>query len=456
MSDPNKRSDQNKKQLQEFLTANPDIEIFEAFIPDINGHLRGKWLPRSKIENAINGSLKLPITTLGYDIWGKDVESWVLEDGDADGILEADLKTMAPVPWLDRPTGQVLLFMNEINGEPCNIDPRSILKRLMARFNKLGLTPVLASEMEFHLFESGNDESGRPIHSQTNSNSRAAISGNTHSIQVMQENSELMYAIIDACTIQNLPIDTLIKEAARSQYEINLYHQPDALLAADQGILLQRTIKGVAKKLGYRATFMAKPYGDIEGNGMHMHCSLIDKDGNNAFNNETDQGNDLLRQAIAGCLATMKDCMLLFAPHLNSYRRFQPGNHCPTSATWGYENRTVSVRVPAGNHKAMRLEHRVAGADANPHLVTCAMLAGMLYGIENKLEAPEPLSGDTFSDSEESLPNQWPDALKEFKKSAFISNYFGSRFQHIFSEAKKQEIDHFNRQVTIQEYDVYL
>ncbi len=449
-------SDQKTKQLQAFLTANPDIEIFEAFIPDINGHLRGKWLPRANIENAINGSLKLPITTLGYDIWGKDVESWVLEDGDADGILEADLKTMAPVPWLDRPTGQVLLFMNEINGEACNIDPRSILKRLMSRFKKLGLTPVLASEMEFHLFESGNDEQGRPIHSQTNSNRRAAISGNTHSIQVMQENSELMYAIIDACTIQNLPIDTLIKEAARSQYEINLFHQPDALLAADQGILLQRTIKGVAKKLGYRATFMAKPYGDIEGNGMHMHCSLIDKDGNNAFNNETDLGNDLLRQAIAGCLATMKDCMLLFAPHLNSYRRFQPGNHCPTAATWGYENRTVSVRVPAGNYKAMRLEHRVAGADANPHLVTCAILAGMLYGIENKLEAPEPLSGDTFSDSEECLPNQWPDALKVFKQSSFISNYFGSRFQHIFSEAKHQEIDHFNRQVTIQEYDVYL
>jgi len=449
-------SNENQKQLQEFLTANPDIEIFEAFIPDINGHLRGKWLPRSKIENAINGSLKLPITTLGYDVWGKDVGSWVVENGDADGILEADLRTMAAVPWLDRPTGQVLLFMNEINGEACNIDPRSILKNLMARFKKLGLTPVLASEMEFHLFENGNDELGRPQHSQTNSSNRATICGNTHSIQVMQENSELMYAIIDACAIQKLPIDTLIKEAARSQYEINLYHQPDALLAADQGILLQRTIKGVAKKLGYRASFMAKPYGDIEGNGMHMHCSLIDDDGNNAFNNDTDLGNNLLRQAIAGCLDTMEDCMLLFAPHLNSYRRFQPGNHCPTAATWGYENRTVSVRVPTDNHKAMRLEHRVAGADANPHLVACAILAGMLHGIENKLEAPEPLSGDTFSESEESLPNQWPDALKVFKESNFISEYFGSKFQHIFSEAKLQEIDEFNRQVTIQEYDAYL
>ncbi|RLA02766.1 MAG: glutamine synthetase, partial [Gammaproteobacteria bacterium] len=192
-------SSDNLKQLNEFLDANPEIEIFEAFIPDINGHLRGKWLPRSKIKNAISGSLKLPITTLGYDVWGRDVGSWVLDNGDADGILSADLRTLAPVPWLERPTGQVLLFMNEITGEPCNIDPRSILKGLMARFAKLGLTPVLATEMEFHLFQSGNDESGHPLHTQTNSSDRATLCGNTHSIAVMQENSDLMYGVIDAC-----------------------------------------------------------------------------------------------------------------------------------------------------------------------------------------------------------------------------------------------------------------
>ncbi|MFT5519758.1 MAG: glutamine synthetase [Enterobacterales bacterium] len=446
----------DKKHLDDFLLAHPDIELFEVFIPDINGHLRGKWLPRSKISNAFDGSLKLPITTLGYDIWGKDVGSWVLDNGDADGILRADVRTLAPVPWLDRPTGQMLLFMNELNGEACNIDPRSILKGLMGRFKKLGLTPVLASEMEFHLFQSGNDQLGRPLHTQTNRSGRDTDCGNTHSIEVMQENSDLMYAVIDACAVQALPIDTLIKEAARSQYEINLYHQPDALLAADQGILLQRTIKGVAKKLGYRASFMAKPYGDIEGNGMHMHCSLIDDEGVNAFNNDTDLGNDLLRQAIAGCLATMKDSMLLFAPHLNSYRRFQPGNHSPTAATWGYENRTVSIRVPAGSHQAMRLEHRVAGADANPHLVACAILAGMLYGIENKLEAPKPLVGDTFNEAEESLPNQWPDAISAFKDSSFIKEYFGEKLQRIFTEAKLQEFNKFSSEVTIQEYDAYL
>ena len=444
------------KQLQTFLDAHPDIEIFEAIMPDINGNLRGKWLPRAKIENAFIGKLKLPRTTLGFDVWGRDVESWVLDDGDADGICYADAKTLAVIPWLDRPTGQVLISMNEVSGQACPFDCRSILKNLMARFDNLGLRAVVASEMEFHLFQSTNDELGRPLHTQTSHSGGAVVGGNTFSIDVMQESSDLMHGIIDACAAQNLPIDTLIKEAARSQYEINLHHQSDALLAADQGLLLQRAIKGVARKLGMRASFMAKPYGNIEGNGMHIHCSLIDKDGNNAFDNGTDQGNELLGHAIAGCLATMKDCMLLFAPHLNSYRRFQRGNHAPASPTWGYENRTVAIRVPADSHNAMRMEHRVSGADANPYLVISAIMAGMLYGIENRLQAPQPLEGDAFEQVEASLPRHWSDALTAFKQSTFISQYFGAEFQRVFSEAKMQEMDEFDKHITIQEYDAYL
>lgn len=446
----------DRKLLQDFLSANPNIEIFEVILPDANGNLRGKWLPRSKIEKAFNGSLKLSITTLSFDVWGRDVESWVLDDGDSDGICYADPRTLSVVPWLDKPTAQVLLSMNEVTGEPCNIDPRSILKSLMERFAKLGLTAVVASELEFHLFQRDNDDQGRPLHTQMNTSGRATLGGNTHSIEVMQENSDFMYGVIDACKIQNLPIDTLIKEAARSQYEINLYHQPDALLAADQGILLKRAIKGVAIQMGYRASFMAKPYGDIEGNGMHVHCSLVDSDGKNAFNNDTAEGNELLSQAIAGCLDVMKDSMLLFAPHLNSYRRFQPGNHCPCAVTWGYENRTVAVRVPADNYNAMRLEHRVSGADANPHLVIAVILAGMLHGIENKLKPGEPISGNAFDMATDSLPHHWPDAIDSFKNSKFIKKYLGEKFQHTYTESKLQEMNEFAKHVTLQEYDAYL
>jgi len=452
-------SEQEQSKLQKFLDENPDIEIFEAILPDLNGNLRGKWIPRSQIQKVFDGSLKMPLTTLGFDVWGRDVESWVLDDGDADGICFGDADTLTAVPWLDKPTGQLLLSMQEINGHPCGYDARSLVSGLMARLSKFGLKAMMASEMEFHLFQAENDSLGYPLHTQDSNSSRATIGGNTYSIDVMRDNSDLMYGVINCCAKQNLPIDTLIKEAARSQYEINLYHQDDALLAADQGVLLQRAIRGVAQQQNMRASFMAKPFGDIEGNGMHVHCSLVDEEGNNAFNNGTDEGNDLLRHAIAGCLHSMKDCMLLFAPHLNSYRRFQRGSHAPVTPTWGYENRTAAVRVPAGSHKAMRIEHRVPGADANPYLVNAAIIAGMLYGIENKLEAPEPREGDASVAEDttfDKLPRHWPVAVDTFVASDFIKEYFGAEFQRVYSEAKIQEMDEFDKHVTLQEYDAYL
>jgi glutamine synthetase len=260
----------------------------------------------------------------------------------------------------------------------------------MARFKALGLTPVVASEMEFYLLREEDDALGRPVHTQTDRVGGALASGQTYCIETMESMSEVMHGIRDACIAQGLPIDTLINESAPSQYEINLYHSPDALVAADQGMMLQRVIKGVARQQGLRATFMAKPFGDLAGNGMHVHCSLLDDQGNNAFDDGTGQGNALLRQAVAGCLATIEESMLLFAPNLNSYRRFQRGTHAPLAPSWGYENRTVSVRIPADSPGATRIEHRVAGADANPYLVIAAILGGMLHGIENKLEAPAP------------------------------------------------------------------
>lgn len=444
------------EKLTELLEAYPDTEIFEAILPDINGKLRGKWIARSRIEKGFNGGLKLPLSTLAFDIWGRDPLAWVYESGDADGICEPDVRTLAPVPWLKRPTAQVLLSLRHASGQPCAYDPRVILRQLSARFKKRALTPVLATEMEFYLLRNDCDSLGAPLHTQTEIGGSDAIGGQTYGIDAMQDVADVMHGIRDACQAQGLPIDTLITESAPSQYEINLFHQPDPLLAADQGLMLQRAIKGVAKQHGMRASFMAKPFTELAGNGMHVHCSLIDTDENNAFDNGTDEGNGLLRQAIAGCLETMCDSMLLLAPHLNSYRRFQSGSHAPMALTWGYENRTVAVRVPADNHKTMRIEHRVAGADASPHLVVAAIVAGMLYGIENGLEAPPPVVGDAYKQHDPQLPNSWPDALDRFSQSAFIREYLGTEFQRIYASTKQQEIAEFAKHVTPLEYQSYL
>jgi glutamine synthetase len=444
----------NAEILNKFLKDHPEIEIFEVMLPDINGKLRGKWIERNNIAKAINGDLKLPLTALAFDIWGRDPSSWVYQSGDEDGVCIADIRTLTTVPWLKRPTAQILMSLNNFNNTPCQYDVRNILQSIIQRFEKQNLSAMPAFEMEFSLFQKGNDAQGQPIHSQQSSPGINA--GQTYGLDCMQDMSEFMHGVRDAAKAQNLPIDTLITEAAPSQYEINLYHQPDALVASDQALMLQRTIKGVAQQLDLRASFMAKPFADLSGNGMHMHCSLLDKDGNNAFDNGTDEGNELLQHAIAGCLATLEDCMLIFAPHLNSYRRFKEGSHVPMTATWGYENRTVALRVPAGSHKAMRIEHRVAGADANPYLVASAIIAGMLYGIENKLAAPEPITGNAYSQVPSSLPSTWLQSIEHFKHSEFIEQYFGTEFQRVFTATKEQELEEFNNQMTALEYETYL
>lgn len=448
--------DETAKRLQAFLDANPDIEIFEVILPDLAGGMRGKWVTRDKIESVFAGKLKLPLSSLAFDVFGRDVEAWVFESGDGDGYCTAEIDTLVRIPWAPRPTGQVLMSMGEPDGGPCLLDSRYLLQSLVRRLGEHGLTPVMASEMEFYLLHEGEDEFGRPLHTQTDRVGGATAAGQTYGLDAMAEMGEVMHAIRDACEIQKLPVDTLIKESAPSQYEINLYHSDDALRAADQAVMLQRAIRGVARAHNLRATFMAKPFGDLAGNGMHVHCSLLDLEGNNAFDDGTGRGTPLLRQAIAGCMAGMADSMLLLAPNLNSYRRFQRGSHAPLAPCWGYENRTVSLRVPADSPAATRIEHRVAGADAHPHLVLAAILGGILHGIENELEAPEPMEGNAYEQLPPSLPRYWPDAVERFAGSDFIRDTFGPRFRRVYTLMKQQELDAFDRQVTLLEYDANL
>jgi glutamine synthetase len=446
----------SKDQVKAFLGAHPDIEVFEAILPDLACGLRGKWVTRDKLRKVIKGGLKLPLSTLAFDVWGRDVEALVFDSGDGDGICVPDLRTLTPVPWASRPTGQVVVSLHEVGGKPCDYDSRVIVQRLIDRLAGHGLTPVVASEMEFHLLLEDDDDLGRPRHSQEDRLGGLVSGGQTYGLDLMADQAELMHAIRDACEAQALPVDTLIKEAGPSQYEINLYHNPDALVAADQAMLLQRTIRSVAANHGYRATFMAKPFGDQIGNGMHVHCSLLDAEGNNAFSNGGPEGNELLRQAIAGCLESMADCMLLFAPNLNSYRRFQRGSHAPLAPSWGYENRTVSVRVPTDVPAGTRIEHRVAGADASPYLVIAAILAGMIHGIENRLQAPPPLEGNAYDQLPPTLPRYWQSALEQFEHSSFIASYLGEEFRRVYTLAKQQELDEFDRHVTPLEYDACL
>lgn len=442
--------------LEAFLLAHPEIELFEVVLGDLSGGQRGKWVTRKKMASVFAGELKLPISSVVFDSWGRDLEGFVFENGDGDGCCNVAPDSLAVLPWGRRPMAQVLVSLDCEDGTENLLDPRRLLGNLEKRFHTRGLQPVLASEMEFSLFMQERDNLGRPQHTQGDSVGGSLEIAQTYGLEAMASAEDFLLAVHDCCELQRLPVDTLIKEGTPSQFEINLLHQADAVLAADQALLLKRAIRGVARQHAKLATFMAKPFGNLGGNGMHMHCSLQDEQGVNVFDNDSDMGSALLRQAIAGCMHTLPDIMLLLAPTKNSYRRFQPGMHAPMAPCWGYENRTVALRVPAGPRSAMRLEHRVAGADAQPHLAMAAVLSGMLYGIENELEAPAPIQGNAWEQIDPSLPRHWPDALARFQRSDFVAQYLGERFQTVYGLIKQQEMDEFDRHVTPLEYDTGL
>jgi glutamine synthetase len=255
-----------------------------------------------------------------------------------------------------------------------------------------------------------------------------------------------------------VPTGAALAECGPSQWEVNLRHVANALEACDQAIRFKRIVKGVAHRNGVEATFMAKPYADAPGSGMHLHVSVLDRAGRNVFADDDVLGNDLLKQAAAGLLDTMADGMAIFAPNANSYRRLRPELYVPMNATWGYNNRGVAVRVPVSGPTDRRLEHRVAGADANPYLVAAAVLAGMLHGIEKKLAPPAALTGNAYTQrlAAPRLPADWATALARFRASAFMGEYFGERFVTLYELARRGEMQDFNARLTALDYSYYL
>lgn len=272
----------------------------------------------------------------------------------------------------------------------------------------------------------------------------------------LQQFDGFLNDIYDVCEQQNIPADAAIAENGPGQFEINLLHCDDPLKAADDAILFKEIVRGTALKHGFGATFMAKPYGDRAGNGMHVHFSLLDEKDNNLFDNGGDDGSDMMQNAIAGLLQAMPDQTLIFAPHANSYRRLRSGSYAPTFAAWGYENRTTAIRIPGGSTKARRIEHRVAGGDSNPYLVLAAILSAALEGIEKKLKPAQPVVGEAYLKDLPPLATSWQEAIAKFEASELIARQLSPLLQGQLVECKRQEIEGFAQKVTDFEYESYL
>lgn len=404
---------------------------------DLNGIARGKRLPGSQSERIFSGALRLPASAPTLDIWGHDLNGsdMIFASGDVDGACRAITDRVLPAPWLGENSGFVPVWTFTEDGAPNPVDPRHMLAEVLERYRAKGLTPVVASELEFYLF---------PI------DPSAPFPGaaDTLSVQRLHELAPLFDAVYAACESAQLPIDATICECGYGQFEINLMHRADALKAADDAVLFKQIVKGVARQQGYCATFMAKPRGRDAGSGLHVHASVLDEQGGNIFDDGSPQGSEQLRFAVAGLLAAMAESQLIFAPHYNSYRRLRPNSHAPTTLSWGYENRTSAIRIPGGSPRARRFEHRVAGADANPYLVFGAILGAALLGMEQGLEPPPPVKGNSYEAGCARLPPSWLHAMAAFEEGPFLDEVLPSQLKGLFLHCKRQEwagfLDHIS------------
>ncbi len=448
-------------EARDFLDRHPDVDSVDLLISDLNGVLRGKRIPRDNLEKAYRDGVNLPASVFALDILGNTIEATGLglSIGDSDRVCRPVAGSLMPSPWLrDARQAQLLMTMTEADGTPFFADPRQVLARVLERLRRAGLTPVVAVEMEFSLVDRHRDALGMVQPPCSPATGERAAQSQLYSINELDEYAELLEEIHAAARAQQLPLDTALKECAPGQFEINLIHCDDALAACDSAVLLKRLIKGVALHHGFEATFMAKPYGQEAGNGTHVHISLLDEAGNNVFAAEDGAplGTPRMQHAVAGLLALMPASMALFAPNLNSFRRFQPGLYVPMAPTWGYDNRSVALRIPSGPNAARRIEHRVAGADVNPYLLLATLLGAIDHGLQQRLTPPPAITGNAYDQVAPSLTNSWCQALDLLEQSEPLAEALGADFLAVFLANRRAERDQAMQAVSKLEYDWYL
>jgi len=324
------------------------------------------------------------------------------------------------------------------------------------QFAALDLHPVVGFEMEFYLADPQGGNDGQPDAPASPLTGAKPIRDGALAIDEVNDHDSLINEIYAACKLQMIEADTTISEAGLGQFEINLVHSHDAMKAADDAAFFKQIAKGVARKYGLAASFMAKPYADRPGNGMHLHVSLLDGKGKNVFDDGSDAGSLVLGHALAGALAGLDDSMLIFAPHQNSYRRFAIESHAPMAVCWGYENRTAALRVPLGPPSQRRIEHRVSGADANPYLVLAAILGAILTGLEDQKPPPPPITSSSYMLDLPLIKTRWDVAIDRFVDSPFIARMLPAILCDMFIDCKRQELQRFSGVVSPFEYHSYL
>ncbi len=424
-----------------FLDTNPTVAWIDILLFDINGMPRGKRVRRADLVSLAKSGLLLPASVYVLDPRGNSIGETgrLWETGDHDIPFRILSGTLKPVPVCGNTHGQAVMVPAEV----CDMDPRGVLAAQVERMADAGQKPIVAVELEFYVTQRSPDGNFSLVTPPgLSADAERPMTFGFEEMDTLGPFIDDVYRIAEA---QGLPLDAVMQESGPGQFEINLKHS-DAMTAALHGVLLKRAVKAAARAHDLDATFMAKPHHDWTGSGMHVHVSLVDPQGNNLFAGEP--MSPMFRQAIGGLRASMPDFMAIWAQSANAYRRYVPESYVPMAAHWGFNNRTVALRVPCGSGPATRIEHRVSGADANPFLVVAAILAGIRHGLVNGIDPGQHAEGNAETLDGAELPTAWVNALETFRSSDIVREAFGPAFQDVYFRLKQTERISFERIVT--------
>ncbi|MCF6119242.1 MULTISPECIES: glutamine synthetase family protein [Mesorhizobium] len=437
----NQRGVKNWKEVGAWL-AWRGIEDIECITPDQAGVARGKMMPSKKFTS--NTSLALPSAVFMTTISGGYPENgngFHYPEDDGDLKLMPDLSTLTVVPWEEDPTAAVICDLVHQDGRSVEFTPRNVLKRVLAAYDKRGLKPVVAPEIEFYLVRK-NPDPDYPLTPPVGRSGRAIGGGAGYSIAGVNEFDELIDDIYHFSESQGLEIDTLIHEEGAGQLEINLRHG-DPIELADQVFMFKRTIREAALKHEIYATFMAKPIQGQPGSAMHIHQSILDKKtGRNVFSAEDGSETEAFFHFLGGMQKHVPNALVMFAPYVNSYRRLTQSASAPVNNKWGYDNRTTAFRVPRSDPAARRVENRIPSSDANPYLAMAASLACGLIGMTNKIKAEPPVL-TTANAAEIDLPRSLLEAVDLFEADEELCALLGKSFAATYAAIKRAEFETF-------------
>lgn len=430
-----------------------NIAEVECLIPDMTGNARGKFMPADKFRSQ---NPRLPESILLQSVTGKfcdDIDE-LISASDQDMILVPDPNGKRIVPWAKDSTAQIIHDCYTLDGELHRMSSRNVLRRVLRLYEDVGLQPVIAPEMEFYLIQK-NEDPDFELKAPIGRSGRRESARQSYSIDALNEFDSVVDQMYEYCEAQELSVDTLIHETGAAQMEVNFIHG-DALNLADQVFTFKRTMREVAIRNGIFATFMAKPMSAEPGSSMHIHQSLADlKTGRNVFATEEGNESEAFRHYLGGLQKYTPGLISFYAPNVNSYRRFVRDISAPINLNWGYDNRTVGLRIPSAPVEAMRIENRFAGADCNPYLAIAASLACGFVGIQNKIEPTRPYAGDA-TEEDITVARSLEEALRGLDSLEEVGSIIGEDFIQAFRLIKLDEFEEFNRVISSWEREYLL